>query len=149
MSIMHAVITVSDMEDALAFYRDLLGLEVAIDHVHDPALLEPLLGITDADVRAVILECPDGSDVELVEFRHPRGNPKVTKRFEDAGVSFVTIVVDDIDAVVARLGDRGFAMTGPVVRHPFPSPVRVAYCLGPDGTAITLAEFLSESEHAA
>lgn len=143
-SVLHPVITVSDMDEALGFYRDLLGLEMVVEHVHDPRLLEPMLGREDGDVRAVILRCTDGTELELAEFRRPRGRRAVEKLFQDAGITFVTLVVDDLDGMVARLKAHGHETTGPISVHPFPSPVRVAYLYGPDGTGLTLAEFLSE-----
>ena len=144
-TVLHPVITVSDMDVALEFYRDLLGLEVSIDHVHDPILLEPLLGVRNANVRAVVLKCPDGTEVELVDFRYPRGKATVDKRFEDSGITFVTLIVEDLDAVVALLKNGGFETTGPITEYPLPTRVRVVYCFGPDRTALTLAEYLPRS----
>jgi catechol 2,3-dioxygenase-like lactoylglutathione lyase family enzyme len=142
LSVLHPVITVSNMDVALRFYRDLLGLEVVLDYVHDPKLLEPLVGVSDPDVRAAILKCPDGTEIELAEFRRPPGKPFVEKCFEDAGITFVTLVVDDIEALVSRLQGEGFQTNGPIVEYPSPTRVRVVYCFGPDGTPLTLVQFL-------
>ena len=147
LAILHPVITVSDINESLAFYRDLLGLKVTDDYHHDPAHLAQLLGVPDPDVRAVVLQCPDGSELELAEFRRPRGTSTAQKRFEDAGLTFVSIVVDDIDIIVERLLDGGYSTHGPIVDYPWPDPgMRVVYCFGPDRTPITLAQRLKPTE---
>jgi catechol 2,3-dioxygenase-like lactoylglutathione lyase family enzyme len=142
--VLHPVITVSDLDAALVFYCDLLGLVVASDFVHDPELLAPLVGVENPDVRAAILRCPDGSELELAEFRSPRGRATCEKAFADAGITFVTLVVDDIEETVVRLEEAGYAMHGPIVDYPSEEGmIRVVYCYGPDRTGITLAELPS------
>lgn len=142
--VLHPVIVVSDMEAALRFYRDLLGLRVTSDDVHDPALMRRLTGYDNADVRAIILECPDRTEIELAEFRRPRGHSKVSRQFEDAGLYSVTFTVSDLEDVVGRLRQAGFHFTSAsVVQHVLRdgAAVGVVYCIGPDGVLITLAEF--------
>jgi catechol 2,3-dioxygenase-like lactoylglutathione lyase family enzyme len=137
------VIVVSDMEAALRFYRDLLGLRVTSDDVHDPALMRRLTGYDNADVRAIILECPDRTEIELAEFRRPRGHSKVSRQFEDAGLYSVTFTVSDLEDVVGRLREAGYHFTSAsVVQHVLRdgAVVGVVYCIGPDGVLITLAE---------
>lgn len=140
-SILHPVITVSDMDAALAFYCGLLGFKAVRDHVHDPAALAPLLDHPAPDVRAAILRCPDGSELELAEFREPRGAGRAGKRFEDAGHTFVTLVVDDLDALLQRLGEAGYRThTAPTDYVEPAGTVRVVYLYGPDDTPLTLAQ---------
>jgi catechol 2,3-dioxygenase-like lactoylglutathione lyase family enzyme len=142
-SVLHPVIVVSDMETALRFYRDLLGLRVISDDVHDPALMRRLTGYDNADVRAIILECPDRTEVELAEFRRPRGQSKVSRQFEDAGLYSVTFTVRDLEHVIGQLTEAGYHFTSPsVVQHVLRdgAVVGVVYCIGPDGVLITLAE---------
>jgi catechol 2,3-dioxygenase-like lactoylglutathione lyase family enzyme len=139
--ILHPVITVSAMDTALTFYRDLLGMTVVRDYVHDPAHLSTLLRVEEPDVRAAILRARDGGEIELVEFRSPRGRARNEKAFADAGHTMVTIIVDDIDATVARITGAGFRAHGPVVEYPEPDGTpRVVYVFGPDDTPLTLLQ---------
>ena len=147
---MHAVITVSDMDEALQFYHGLLGLKITQDIRHDPRQLGPLLKFADPDVRAVILRCPDGSEIELAEFRRPRGDARVQKRFEDAGITFVTFTVEDIDITVRHLQEAGYSVHGAVsTYHEVDQDIRLAYCYGPDGTGLTFVERLTEPRSSA
>jgi catechol 2,3-dioxygenase-like lactoylglutathione lyase family enzyme len=140
---LHPVIAVSDMEEALRFYRDLLGMRITSDAVNNPDLMFKLMGYENADIRAVVLGCSDGTEVELAEFRHPRGQTKVTRRFEDAGLFSVTFTVSNLDGVMDRLDSAGIHFTThKAVRHVLEdgTVAKVAYCYGPDGVLITLLE---------
>lgn len=142
LSVLHPCIAVGDMAEALVFYRDLLGFEVEKQFVHAVDEVGPLAGLDDPDVPAAIVKCPDGTEIELLEFRRPLGSSVVTRRFEDVGVAVITLVVDEIDALVERLARNGYPSNGPIV--PFTSPegvFRAVHCPGPDGTLFTLGEW--------
>ncbi|MFN8620100.1 MAG: VOC family protein [Chloroflexota bacterium] len=64
--VFHAAISVPDMAEAVAYYRDLLGLRVTFDDHHDPAAIGALFGVPDPRMHAVVVGCPDGSEIELV-----------------------------------------------------------------------------------
>ncbi|MHB8589707.1 MAG: VOC family protein [Candidatus Dormibacteraceae bacterium] len=137
------MIAVSDMEVALRFYRDLLGMNISSDAVNNPDLMFKLMGYQNADIRAVVLGCPDGTEVELAEFRRPRGQAKVTRRFEDAGLFSVTFTVTNLDGVIDRLHSAGIHFTTrEAARHVLEdgAVAKVVYCYGPDGVLITLLE---------
>ena len=80
LGVFHPTITVSDMEGALNFYRDVLGLRPTFDGLHEPAALSRLLGYAEPEVRAVIVQAPDGTEIELAEFRRPKGRPPTDRR---------------------------------------------------------------------
>lgn len=140
--VLHSIVSVSDMEKALHFYRDLLGLRVTFDEVHEPAVIERLTGYENPDVRAVIVEAGDGSEVELVQFRRPSGRTRVERDWCDAGLSMLTFRVSDLDLSIRELGAAGIKFTSaPAVQVlPDHSTVRAVYCYGPDGVTICLGE---------
>lgn len=140
--VVHAVITVSDMEEALRFYRDLLGMTIRVDIEHDPEPLTRMTGWDRPDVRAVILDLPDGTELELAEFRHPKGRSRVEHSWPDAAINSVTLRVSDLDALMTRIGEAGHTFLGEVVTYGMEEggTVRVVYCEGPDGVILTLVE---------
>jgi methylmalonyl-CoA epimerase len=91
----HIGIAVNDLEPALAFYRDALGLDV-----------EPAEGIADQQVRARFV--PVGSSsLELLQATAPESP---IARFLDRrgpGLHHITLRVDDIRAALAQLKQRG------------------------------------------
>lgn len=140
-ALFHPVIAVSDMAEAVRFYRDLLGLRVTFDDYHDPAAISMLFGIREPVVHAVVVSCPDGSEIELVEFEHPR---RSTARRDPGqpGVMAVNLLVHGVDAIVARLRDAGYEPTSPIVPQTLPDGggIKVVVCRAPDDVAILLVE---------
>ena len=140
-ALFHPVIAVSDMREAVHFYRDLLGLSVTFDDYHDPAAISLLFGMTDPVVHAVVVSCPDGTEIELVEFEQPR-RPKAVRSPGDPGVMAVNLLVHGVDAIVARLRTGGYEPTSPIVPQTMPDggQIKVIVCRAPDDVAILLVE---------
>jgi catechol 2,3-dioxygenase-like lactoylglutathione lyase family enzyme len=146
LGVFHPTITVSNMEGALTFYRDVLGLRPTFDGLHEPAALSRLLGYAEPEVRAVIVEAPDGTEIELAEFRRPKGRPNVDRDWADAGLSLLSLRVTDIEELMARITHAGFSFTSDLVHQTLPdgAVVKVAVCRGPDGVSVTLSELPSD-----
>ena len=140
-ALFHPVIAVSEMVKAVQFYQDLLGLRVTFDDYHDPAAISPLFGFPDPIVHAVVVSCPDGSEIELVEFERPRGT-LVRRAPGDPGLMAVNLLVTDIEAVVGRLREGGYEPTSPVVTQTLPDggELKVIACRAPDDVAVLLVE---------
>ena len=102
----HVGITVSDVDRALDFYRDLLGLRVVADStISEPAVAE-LLGLDSVELRIVDLDSGDGRIVELIHYVHPKGR-RSDYESSDPATEHIAFTVDDLAAVRARLADAG------------------------------------------
>lgn len=139
-ALFHPVIAVSDMAEAVRFYRDLLGLTVTFDDDHDPAAISALFGLTDPAVHAVVVSCPDGSEIELVRFKDH--GPAVKRSPGDPGLMAVNLRVTDVEAIVARLREGGYEPSSPIVPQTLPDGgvIKVVVCRAPDGVSILLVE---------
>lgn len=62
--IWHFSFTVSDLDRSVAFYRDLLGLEVVHRQRGANPYTRKLVGYPDADIRVAMLRLP-GSDTDF------------------------------------------------------------------------------------
>lgn len=137
----HAGIVVTDMEESLGFYRDLLGLRVVLDKELSGEFLDGLLGLRGVRMRAVMLQAPDGNRVELFQFRsHPKKRPE-NIAISDIGCSHVAFSVEDLDDTFDTLSRNGIKFNC----APRVSPdgyAKVTYCHDPDGTIIELAQIL-------
>jgi lactoylglutathione lyase len=139
----HAGVTVSDMDTALRFYRDLLGLEIISDGWTGGDHARRIWGIDPGKVRVVFLRVP-GSDsvVELFEFtgieRHP-----ASARPCDYGAGHMCLFIDDAEELHARALEQGFRSRGGEVvtieRGPH-SGVKAVYLVDPDGYHVELYE---------
>jgi len=139
-ALFHPVIAVSDMAEAVRFYRDILGLRVTFDDDHDPAAISALFSTPDPAVHAVVVSCPDGSEIELVRFE-PRG-PTVERSPGDPGLMAVNLRVTGVEAIVDRLRAGGYEPSSPIVPQTLPDGgvIKVVVCRAPDGVAILLVE---------
>jgi catechol 2,3-dioxygenase-like lactoylglutathione lyase family enzyme len=137
----HAGVTVSDMDAALRFYRDLLGLEVISDGWTGGDAARRIWNIEPGKVRVVFLRVP-GSDavVELFEFgaveRHP-----ASARPCDYGAGHFCLYTDDAEGLHARALTAGFRSRGGEVvtidRGPH-AGVKAVYLVDPDGYHVEL-----------
>lgn len=104
----HGGITVSNMDQALVFYRDGLGLEQAFDRVLDAPYLKIVLGLQFDHVRAVYLHIPGGGFVELLEYVGIERMPAASRPC-DFGAGHLCLYVDDVEALYDRLVGLGFS----------------------------------------
>jgi len=106
MQIHHIAIVVKDLDAALTFYRDALGIEVG-ERREVPA----------EGVEIAILPLGD-SELELLEPLDPANS---IGRFLDKrgeGIHHVCLLVEDIAAAVTRMKDEGAQMATEVRSHP-------------------------------
>ena len=133
----HAGITVSDMDRSLAFYRDLLGLELLWRRVFEEPEIREIVGVPEASAIEVAMLRVPGSDldVELLEYKgcQPRSGATEPSRH---GTGHFCMFVRSIDALFADLqssgvrfrSDRPVEMTGGPNRGG-----KSLYSLDPDG----------------
>ncbi len=137
----HPVIAASDLSTTVAYFRDLLGLQVTFDDDHDPAAISSLFGLSDPAVHAVVVSCPDGSEIELVQLT---SEARATARRApfDPGLMAVNLLVTDLDAIVERLTEAGYPPVSPIVPQTLPDggTIRVVVCRAPDDVTIILVE---------
>ncbi len=147
----HMSFTVRELERSVAFYRDVLGLELVHSQRQANPYTRTLVGYPDADLKVAMLRIagtdpkPSGHVLELVEYVSPRGRPIDTST-PNPGSPHLAFVVEDIHKAYADLKARGVEFRSP--------PVKIeegrnrggfaVYLRDPDG--ITL-EFLQPPAH--
>lgn len=136
----HTAIVTTDVERALSFWRDGLGLTVLFDHVFTgdwPTLFdartETLKSIFLGDPSA-----PDTGIVELVVFDNPA--PERESIAGPAPGFFLVSLNRDVEPTLRRLADLGFAhgVRQIVVPAPQGKQVQMAVITAPDGVRVEL-----------
>lgn len=133
----HYGVTVSDMDEALAFYRDTLGLDVDAEVSFASEEFGRFVGVEDADVDIVFLDA-GGCAVELLEYNDPPGddaNEGVSNN--DVGAAHFCLEVDDIDGIYGDLSGEVEFVSPPQTLE---SGAQVAYVYDPDGNVVELLE---------
>jgi catechol 2,3-dioxygenase-like lactoylglutathione lyase family enzyme len=112
----HVGITVPDMEQATAFFVDVLGCELLYER--EPPGDDPprdRLGVpAGTRIQAVrFLRCANGANIELFEFASPDQREDFP-RPSDVGIQHLALYVDDLDAAAEHLRRHGVKlMSGP------------------------------------
>jgi lactoylglutathione lyase len=137
----HHGFTVSDVERSVAFYRDLLGLElVRVSERRNLPSYDRILGHKDVELKVTILQHPVGDFIlELIEYENPKGQLRALDN-PFVGSSHLAFEVDDVDAAYASLQAAGFATINPPVDVEREGIVvaRAMYGLDPDGISIEM-----------
>ena len=141
-AIHHVGIPVPDLDRAIEFYTEVLGLELADppSPVFDSPELGPAVGVPGANLRQANLACGD-SIVELLEYTQP---PQVDQpaRPDTIGAAHLAFHVDDIGKAKAELEARGveFHTEVNVVDGGVLAGWRWVYFRDPFGIALELVE---------
>lgn len=135
----HLGINVEDLPAATAFFRD-LGLEVVWEGEMAGELLERVVALDGARTAVVMLRTPDGgADIELIKYHAPPDERGVQPQFANTlGIRHFALVVEDIEALVARLQARGTELFSPIQQYE--ESYKLCYVRGPEGIIIELAE---------
>ncbi|MEM7016182.1 MAG: VOC family protein [Pseudomonadota bacterium] len=134
----HTGISVKDMEKSLAFYAELLELEVIFDSdVGGNPSLSKVVGMEKASGRVVWLRAGD-TMIELWQWDHPDGRPLPEDyRPSDKGVTHFALQTDDVDELYQKVIGAGYhANTSPkdLGLH------KTTYIKGPDDEIIEILE---------
>jgi methylmalonyl-CoA/ethylmalonyl-CoA epimerase len=131
----HVGIVVHDMEQAMGFYRDLLGL-----HVHK------LETIQEQGVKAALLTLGD-SEVELLEPVVPdTGVARYLER-KGEGLHHVCFEVDDVEADLASLKQSGTEMIDQQTRIGLAGRICFLHPSAMDGALVELCQPLDDDAH--
>lgn len=139
-SIQHTGLTVSDLDRALRFWRDALGMEVVMEQEKQGGYLERIVAEPGAHVRMAHLAFPgDGTRIELFQYLAPAGD-HVTLRPADVGFAHVCVLCEDLVPLLERLRVAGAEPLSDVVEVDTGANAggRALYVRDPDGHVIEL-----------
>ncbi len=136
----HTCITVSNMDEALTFYKDTLGCKQTMDFEISDEAFDKIMNIKGFRARFVFFE----EGLELVYYYPPvEGRmPSITPF--DFGYTFVIMEIDDLDETYANLVKKGVKFDAPPQEPkqivPTIGSVRVAHLRGPDNVKLSLIQ---------
>jgi catechol 2,3-dioxygenase-like lactoylglutathione lyase family enzyme len=118
----HMCIVTKDLEEAIRFWRDLMGFELRAQLLipdgddYGPtvmaprALLEDLYKVPGAKANVAVLMSREGAMIELLQPLVPdvRKTPPERLLYADSGIRELGLVVDDIDAFFRKVRAAGY-----------------------------------------
>ncbi|MFP4564515.1 MAG: VOC family protein [Spirochaetia bacterium] len=145
LKLLHSAVSVVDIEKSIAFYRDLLGLELLFGPTPEASgeELSRSLGVENVRLRQAVLRVP-GTDnqIELLEYSGENRPARRQLPQNAPGHAHIAFQVDDMGAMIERLEEKGVDF--------FPGPTRIdegplsgwswLYLKDPEGTVIELVE---------
>ena len=136
----HTALSVASLDRSLAFYRDLIGMEVVFDIDFSDERLGVVNGLAGCKARVVHLKLGP-SVLELFEYREPRGR-NLQQRQCDIGYMHICFRVTQIHALCASLKARGVAFfSEPLAVRP---GTFIVYFSGPDGEVCEMRQVANE-----
>ena len=144
--ILHTGLTVSDLDRSIAFYRDLLGLELITQWDSSQPYLRTVVGYPDAELRIALLRLPapdgaPGHHIELLEYRQPRGSRGDANTY-NPGNGHVAFMVENLDATYAELRAKGvrFKSTPVDITHGRNAGGKAVYFFDPDDITLEMIQ---------
>ncbi len=115
--ISHIAVCVRDLDKSLAFYRDILGMEVVFDQVQDTTTggLPHVYKQARQTRRTVHLKFgQDNNNPRLVVTSHPNEDPDGNPiKLDQVGLSHYSFSVPDTRALMAELTAKGVQLAAP------------------------------------
>jgi glyoxylase I family protein len=145
-AVAHIGITVRNMDRALRFYRDLLGLKVLGDITIEGDEADILTREKGVKLRVAYLRSEKdlkGPPLELLHFVEPAGEGKGPyPRLTNPGITEVAFWVRDIEQTYAELGTRGVRFLSPPQLFELEGygKAKAVYFWDPDGTILELIQ---------
>lgn len=141
----HAAVNIRDWDVSLAFYRDVLGLELlgfgeASGHQMDQAT-----GYENVRLRWAIFRV-GSAHFEMIQYAQPPPADVASARY-DAGATHIAFKAEDVDVAFQDLSRRGVRFLGEPVRFEEPGPVGAAfaYALDPNDVLLEFMEDVAET----
>jgi catechol 2,3-dioxygenase-like lactoylglutathione lyase family enzyme len=142
----HVGIVVNDLPAAKAFFLD-FGLDVQGEGELEGELLDRVVGLNDVKTAFVMLGAPDGqANIELIKFYQPTDEKGMQQHLANTlGIRHIAFVVEDIEAVVAKLKKKGMETFSDIQNYE--NTYKLCYVRGPEGIILELAEQIKQSKH--
>ena len=146
-------ISVSNLEDSLAFYRDWIGMKVIAEQALEPDEIQKLWNLPKGTkARAVFLKNELQSTlVELIEFKPHSGRTiREGAKPWDYGLYDIAFLVKDITACYRDLTEKGFTFVSPPIQYRpnwVPHAVKEAVLIGPDNVPIAHIDRMTSEQY--
>ncbi len=141
-SFFHTGFIVQDVESAVDFYTNVLGLTVSMRMERQGEFIDQVLGFQGAHIKGAFLNLGEGHQLELIQYLNPASGPGDINR-NDLGAAHLAFYVENLDEFYADKSQRGlrpinqpannYDENGNLVR-------KVLYAQDPDGNWLEFVE---------
>jgi len=139
-------VSVSDIDESLAFFRDYVGMTVCADQILAPQNIQKFWNLPE-DTRARSISLKKDSQLsilELIEFQPNSGKSiRNGSTIFDYGIYDIAFIVRDLDKTYEDLIAKGYKFIAPPQKYAlpwFPLEIKEAILIGPDKVPIAHLE---------
>ena len=137
----HTGFVVADLEAAVAFYRDVVGLEEQGRYERIGEGIQQVVGYDNAHLLIALMGLGGQHNLELIQYLSPSSAQRPTEERSVIGGTHLCIQVDDIEKTFETLTGNGATKLNPPKEL---VPGRTAcYLQDPDGNWVELVEDLN------
>ena len=134
----HTGFVVRDRDEAVAFYRDVVGLRVISEYGRKGAGFDQVVGYEGTELRSAVLDLGDGHILELIQYVNPAPHERPTEERNVLGAAHLSFQVDDIEETFRRLSEGGAKVLNPPAEL---APGRIGcYLQDPQGNWLELMQ---------
>jgi len=144
-SLRHVGIVVKDIDKALYFYCNLLGLKVVKKTNETGNFIDTICGFKNISVTTVKLATDDASMIELLYFTAPKLDQAVAKKLNCLGFSHISFTVKDIAQEYDRLTKAGVKFNS-LPQVSCDGLAKVVFCQDSEGNFVELVEEIKINE---
>ena len=138
----HFGIQVADLDRSIAFYGDLLGLELIARWVRDQDYLQELVGYPGVELHVAVFRMPNSPDfLEILDYRNV-SRQAVDPANANPGTAHMCFYVTDLESLHDRLKAAGVQFVS-TIKSPTVGPNaggKAVYMIDPDGIRIELLQ---------
>ena len=146
--VVHIGLTVSDMDQSIKFYRDVLGLKFLGELVMEGPETDELFNLKDAKARVAYLNGSEhimAPSIELIQFINGNTEKEQMSLFRTC-ISEICFKTDDIETVYKHLINNGVQCLSKPQNFDFTkdgfSKSKAIYFKDPDGIILELMEYI-------
>lgn len=133
-------LVVRDLEKSVAFYRDVIGMKVVATNDIAPEVTQRA-GLTQNGYRVVRLDTEGGDRLKIMGPKDaPAANPAPDLILSRTGFVFLTFLVPDVKAVLAKLNAAGVKVRTGTAPVEFRPGVSLVFAEDPEGNIVEFLE---------
>lgn len=141
-SFFHTGFVVEDLEKAVDFYVNVLGMRLAGRLERKGEFINQVLDFPDAHVKGALVDKGEGHQLELLQYINPSSGPGGIAR-NDLGATHLAFIVDELDKFYEETKERGLRFNNPpaALADEYGNLQRKAmYAQDPDGNWLEFVE---------
>lgn len=138
-SIRHVGIVVKDIDNAISFWEEIIGIKKFNDQVEKSPYIDELLGLQARNLRTVKFIDDKNFIIELLYFPDTPNDDHWMGNLNSVGLTHIAITTSNIGELISRLNKNGYKTVSKIMNSP-DNKVKVVFVYGPESLFLEIVE---------